>query len=96
MKILAMEREVPGTAVEQFTPYLRAEALRVWELNKAEVLREIYFRKDRPAAVLILECADVEEAKKVLDTLPLVKAGLIVFEIIPLAPYPGYARLFTE
>jgi hypothetical protein len=96
MKILAMEKEVPGIAVEQFTPHLRAEALRVWELNKAEVIREIYFRKDRPAAVLILECANVEEARKVLDTLPLVKAGLITFEIIPLAPYPGYARLFTE
>ncbi len=96
MKILAMEKDVPGIAYEEFTPHLKAEASRVWELYKADVLREMYFRKDRPGAVLILECADTEEAKKVLDSLPLVKAGLIAFEIIPLAPYPGFARLFAE
>jgi hypothetical protein len=38
---------------------------------------------------------DVEEAKKILETLPLVKENLIEFEIIPLIPYPGFARLFT-
>ena len=30
----------------------------------------------------------------VLGTLPLGKAGLIAFEVIPLKPYPGLARLF--
>ena len=29
-----------------------------------------------------------------LALLPLVKAGLIAFEVIPLKPYPGLARLF--
>jgi len=29
-----------------------------------------------------------------LGTLPLVQAGLIAFEVIPLKPYPGLARLF--
>ncbi|MFZ5820574.1 MAG: hypothetical protein ACOYYJ_11815 [Chloroflexota bacterium] len=43
-----------------------------------------------------LECADVEEAKRLLATLPLVQAGLIAFEIIPLIPYPGFERLFGE
>ena len=41
----------------------------------------------------MLECANVEEAQGVLTTLPLVKAGLITFDIIPLRPYPGFARL---
>ncbi len=96
MKLLAIEKEIAGMAYEQFTPHLKAEAARVWELYKAEVLREMYFRKDWPGAVLMLECADVEEARAVLGTLPLVKAGLIAFDVIPLAPYPGFARLFAE
>ena len=29
-----------------------------------------------------------------LGALPLVKAGLIEFELIPLRPYPGLERLF--
>jgi len=96
MKILAIEKEVPGLSTEDFKPHLTAEAARVWELYQAGVFREMYFRQDRPEAVLILECATVEEAEDVLSTLPLVKAGLITFELIPLGPYPGFARLFGE
>jgi muconolactone delta-isomerase len=73
---------------------LRAEAARVWELQQSGVLREIYFRQDRSDAVLVLECTDAGEAQRVLGTLPLVQAGLIAFEVIPLKPYPGLARLF--
>ncbi len=68
----------------------------MWELYQADMFRELYFRKDWPSAVLVLECADVEEANEVLNTLPLVKEGLIAFDIIPLVPYPGFSRLFAE
>jgi len=37
---------------------------------------------------------DAAEARQVLDTLPLVQEKLITFEVIPLQPYPGLARLF--
>jgi muconolactone delta-isomerase len=96
MKILAIEREVPGIADEEFSPHLKAEAARVWELYQAGIFRELHFREDRPEAVLMLECADVEEAKEVLNTLPLVRGGLIAFDIIPLVPHPGFSRLFGE
>ena len=96
MRILALERAVPGVAAAAFTPdLLKAEAERVWELQQAGVLRETYFRADRPDAVLVLECAGAAEADRVLGTLPLVAAGLIAFEVIPLRPYPGLARLFA-
>ncbi len=96
MKVIALEVETPGSTAEQFQPHLRAEARRVWELYQAGTLREIYFRQDWPGAVLILECAGADEARAALATLPLVQAGLIAFEIIPLRPYPGLARLFSE
>jgi len=96
VKILALERELPGTDAAAFPPHLRAEATRVWELQQAGVLREIYFRGDRSDAVLMLECADAAEAQRVLGTLPLVRAGLIAFDVLPLKPYPGLARLFGE
>lgn len=95
MKILAIERDAPGVVAEAFAPLLRAEAARVWELYQAGVLRELYFRQDQHSAVLVLECADVAEAVRLLQTLSLVSAGLITFEIIPLAAYPGFARLFA-
>lgn len=94
MKILAMEKDVPGVTQAQIVPHLAAEAARAWELYQAGVLRELYFRQDIHNAVLIMECASTAEAGAVLYTLPLVKAGLIAFDLIPLGPYDGFARLF--
>lgn len=96
MKIIAMEIESEGVKPEQFAPHLKSEARRVWELYQNGTIRELYFRADRSDAVLILECRDITEAKEKLESLPLVQAGLISFEIIPLIPYPGFARLFGE
>jgi len=96
MKILAMEKEIVGATEEAFQPHLEAEAVRVYELYKEGVFRELYFRQDWPGAILILECADVNEAHDVLGSLPLVKEGLIIFDVIPLGPYPGFSRLFTN
>lgn len=94
MKILAFEKEVPGVADDRFEPHLRAEAQRAWELWQSGTVREIYFRADAPMAVLVLECPGVDEALAVLATLPLVREGLIDFDLVPLVPYPGFARLF--
>jgi hypothetical protein len=96
MKILALEREVPGVSDVACAPHLKAEAMRAWELVQASLVREIYFRTDWPGAVIMLECLDVEEARSILGTLPLVQQGLITFELVPLGPYPGFARLFAD
>ena len=94
MKILAIEKEAPGTTDDQFTPLLRLEAERAWELYQSGIIRELYFRGDREEAVLILECQDLGEASHLLGSLPLVQNGLISFDLIPLVPYPGFERFF--
>ncbi|MBC8504850.1 MAG: superoxide dismutase [Chloroflexi bacterium] len=96
MKILALEHEYPNLSAADFQPHLEDEARQVWELQQKGVIREIYFRDDQPSAVLILECADVEEAEKILTSLPLVREKLIHFELIPLRAYPGFERLFES
>lgn len=94
MKFIALEQEIPGVTEEQLHPHLRAEAARAWELTQSGVFREIYFRADVSSAVIVLECATTEEAHAALGTLPLVAHGLIRFDVIPLKPYTGFARLF--
>ncbi len=96
MKIIAIEHEVPGTREEQFAPLLREEAACAWELYRSGAVRELYFRADRTEAVLVLECAGLDDARDILATLPLVRHRLIEFELIPLAPYPGFERLFAS
>ena len=96
MRILAIEREMPGVTPDQFSADLGArEARRVWDLQQAGTIREVNFRADEPSAVLVLECDDLAGAQTALDTLPLVEAGLIRFEILPLRAYPGFGRLFA-
>jgi len=65
-------------------------------LHQSGIIRELYFRADRNEAVLMLECASLIEAQEILAILPLVKAELISFEVIPLKAYPGFARLFVK
>ena len=96
MKLLALERELPGASAAAFQPLLEAEARRVWELQQSGELREIYFTAEAHTAVIVLECADVETARRLLATLPLVQAGLIQFDLLPLIPYNGFARLFRD
>lgn len=96
MKILAIERDISSTKDEDFKPHLKQEARRVWELHQAGVIRELYFRQDQHSAVLMLECADVDQSREVLDSLPLVQEGLITFDLIPLTAYPGFSRLFAD
>jgi muconolactone delta-isomerase len=96
MKFLAMEKEIPGIKPEQFEHYLILEARTVWDLYQEGIIRELYFRQDHTEAVLILESSSIDEAHRELNKLPLVQAGLISFEIIPLIPYTGFSRLFVK
>jgi len=96
LKILVIEKEVNGVTKEKFIPYLKIEAQKVWELYQNGFVREIYFTKNSHNAVLVLECTDEDEAISILNTLPLVKEKLIAFDIFPLEPYDGFARLFKE
>ena len=96
MKILAIEKECPGSQVEPMQARLKPEAMRVWELYQKGIIREAYFQAESHEAVLILECEDLMEAQMVIRTLPLVEEGLIDFTLIPLIPYDGFARLFTS
>jgi hypothetical protein len=94
MKILAIEKEIPGINPDDYLPYLREEAGMVWEFQQNGLIREIYFSEDH-SAILILECKDKPEAGSILSRLPLVQKGLIAFELIELHPYNGFERLFS-
>jgi len=97
MRILAIERALPGADPDQLTPELAmAQARRAWELHETGTVRELYHRADESAAVLVLECESLEEATEALASLPLVAAGLVEFEILPLRAYPQASASETE
>jgi hypothetical protein len=96
MKVLALGRDTAPADDPRFAEIRPAEARRAWELYQADVIREIYFRADRPNGVLVLEVSDLADARRVIDSLPLVAAGLIDFDLVPLRRYRGFAGRFAE
>ncbi|MBN2280263.1 MAG: superoxide dismutase [Candidatus Marinimicrobia bacterium] len=96
MKILALEIENSNANPSLFQKFAKAEAEHVYKLYQLGKIREIYYRQDPKAAVIMLECQDMDEARLILRELPFVRNNLITFEIIPLKPYNGFERLFNN
>jgi len=71
------------------------EARKAWELHQSGIVRELYFSADKDEAVLVLECDSADEARRQLAELPLMRAGLIDSQVIPLVAYSGFERLFA-
>ena len=90
MKILAIDRILPTATEEKIRGVVIREAIHIWMLTTKEIIREAYFRKDRPGVVLVLECENAQEARRILATFPMVEAGVIDFEIIPLGHFVPY------
>lgn len=95
MKILAIEKDLGNIDWSIHTDVLKSEAEFVYKLYLEGIIREIYFN-DCKNAVIIIECDSIELAKTILNSFPLVKNGLISFEIAPLNPYSGLRRLMNQ
>jgi hypothetical protein len=95
MKILVMPKPIEGVSREELLQHAPAEVRAVWDLYEQGICREFYTRANEPGRVVMMfESASVEAAKEVLATLPFARLHLIDFDLIPLAPFSGLARLF--
>jgi len=97
VKVLAIGHPRNGVRWEHIAPYVGEQARSVWERYEIDQVREFYLRADhQPGVVLVMECDDVTEAERLVATLPMAKAGLLDFELIPLRPFMGFRRLFEN
>jgi hypothetical protein len=96
MKLLAMDRLLPGITFEHIKLHLKDEADHAWKNYENGIFRELYMRGDKPGAVIVLECNGIDDANKILSELPLVKEKLIEFDIIPLEPFVTFKFLFAK
>jgi len=96
MKLFAVDRILPTATEENIRGVVIREALHIWMLYTKDIVRETYFRKDRPGVILVLEAENVAEAKKVLSTFPMVRAGVIDFDIIPVGHFVPFGTLLDQ
>ncbi len=95
MKFLTLEVEKQTVNWDEVEPgLLKEEARYIYDLQQADFIRQIHFNADTRTAVIEWECMTIDIVREKILSLPLVRAGYINFEIIPLLPYTGFNRLF--
>lgn len=92
MKVIAIAHRSEKHAPEEFAPHLDAESAYAINLYSEETVRELYSRTDGKGAVLVLEVDSEAEARRIVDNLPLAKAGLLSIEIYGVKPYRGFVN----
>jgi muconolactone delta-isomerase len=92
MNFLAvLKRKIGEFSEEEIAKYLEPEAEQVRALYSQGVFRAVWSRGGPiKGAVVQMECADEEEAKNVIASLPFSKRGFLDCDIIPLLPYRGF------
>lgn len=94
--VLALDRILPGATEGKIKALLPEETRAVLDLYLAGRIREWYFRQDRPGAVFLIEADSTEAARALLAGLPLSKAGLVDYDLVPVGPYIPLATLLRQ
>lgn len=96
MKILALDKVLPGATPDKVKENFMKDVNHTIKMYLADVVRDMYFRQDRSGTVLMLEAPSVEDARTLIDRMPMVQAGLIDFDLIPIGPFVPLALLLDE
>lgn len=85
-RILAIGRLTPKAKITDIEPILAREVPATLELYLAGKISDWYAMQDQSGVVFLLNVTSTEEARMLLDDLPLGRAGLMTFELTPLGP----------
>jgi hypothetical protein len=86
MQILAISKLVEGVTPDSIGQLGTDEVKHTLESYLDGTIRNFWFQVNRPGVVFILECSDESEARDLMNELPLVVAGMMTVDLIPLQP----------
>jgi hypothetical protein len=85
-KILAIGQFASPPSADELRQLMPAEVSETAWLYLDGRIDQWYSRQDRSGVVFLMNINSIEEAKELLDRLPLGLAGLMTFEFIPIGP----------
>jgi hypothetical protein len=88
-EVMVMTTRKREVAVADVTKLAQEEVRVAVQLYLDGKIDRWYTRSDGKGAVLFLHCKTVDEAKALLSELPMVKAGYLDLEYIPVGPFSG-------
>lgn len=84
--VLALLKAKPGVTRERVMAIMPAEIRATVQLYLDGKIREWYSREDGRGGVFLLNARDIEEAKSIMESLPLAKEHLLDHEYVPVGP----------
>ena len=95
VKVLAIGHIVAAKAGDRGA-IMPSEVRETVKLYLAGKIDSWYVRKDQPGVVFLMNVGTVKEAHDLLEALPLGKAGIMEFELIPIGPLSPLQYLLAE
>lgn len=95
IKLLAIGSFTAKASPDVWRPILPSEMRETARLYLAGKIDQWYVKQDQSGVVFILNVTDPKEAHELLDKLPLGKAGLMEFQMIPLGPLSPLRTLLS-
>jgi hypothetical protein len=86
MGVFALLTAKPGVTREQVMAFMPAEIRATVKLYLEGKIREWYTREDGRGAVFLLNAGNLDDAKSILESLPLAHENLMDHEYIPVGP----------
>lgn len=92
MKVFAIASIPSNTAPEQIQQHMPGEVHDTLRLYLGGKVEQFWFR-DKSGPIFLMEVESVEQARDTLQTLPLVAANLMTYELLPVSPLLPLGRL---
>ncbi len=94
--VLAMLSPKPGVTVAQVMNIMPAEIRATVPLYLDGKIQQWFTRGDGRGVIFLLNCKDVEEARALLESLPLSKGNLMDEQFIPVGPFLPLGMLLRD
>jgi uncharacterized protein YciI len=93
VKTIAILTRRADAAADHLARLSRSELQAVWQGMAAGTVRAAHGLLEGAGAVLEMETATVEDARRYLQSLPYVEEGLLDVQVHPLKPFPAFDAL---
>lgn len=96
MKVLAVGSIVKPVSDEQRKEIMPKEVPATLKHYLDGKIEQFWYRQDAPGVIFLMNVASVDEAKRELDTLPLVTGGFAKYDLIPVGPLAPLGMLIQN
>jgi hypothetical protein len=95
MKVMAIAAPTTALTPDTLKPYMPSEVPHTLQLYLDGKVEQFWF-VEKSGPIFLMNVESIEQARATLDTLPLVAAGLMTYDLKPVGPLIPLGRLIPD